>query len=66
MLTEGYFYYEGYDISSGTLQITTQDRGYIQEGLGGKKLDLLEKAAADVLGSLHRVSLPEKRMAFRG
>ena len=65
ILTEGYFYYEWFNIGTGALRISTPDRSYAQNGLGGKRPDLPEKHTADVPGSLHRVSLPEKRMAFR-
>lgn len=58
-------YYQGADISSGTVELTTHDRRYNQAGLGIKTLLSIEKYQVDVLGNCYKVRLPEKRLLFR-
>ena len=61
---EGLYYYQGSDISSGAITVTTHDRRYSLSGLGVKTLQSIEKYQVDVLGNYHKVRLPEKRMSF--
>ncbi len=63
--TEGLFYYDGLDISAGTIGIGFHDRSYSSRGVGIKSLKQLRKYQVDVLGNVYAVSLPEKRQTFR-
>lgn len=64
-MTEGLFYFDGF-LTVESLKISSHNRLYLQKGLGGKTLDLIEKCDVDVLGNVSRIRLPEKRMGFGG
>lgn len=57
-------YYQGSNISTGAIGLSTHDRRYSQSGLGIKTLLSVEKYQVDVLGNYHKVHLPEKRLSF--
>jgi CRISPR-associated endonuclease Csn1 len=65
LTNDALLYFKGLDIATGALGLTTHDRRYLQHGLGGKTLDLIEKYRVDVLGNYEPVRLPEKRMRFK-
>jgi CRISPR-associated endonuclease Csn1 len=56
-------YFEGGDISTGAVSVTTHDNAYIVRGLGFKTLQKIEKYQVDVLGNYTRVK-KEKRQLF--
>lgn len=58
-------YYQGSNISTGAIELSTHDRRYSQSSLGIKTLLSIEKYQVDVLGNYHKVHLPEKRLSFR-
>ncbi|MEG0998863.1 MAG: type II CRISPR RNA-guided endonuclease Cas9 [Clostridiales bacterium] len=62
---EFYLYYVGMNISTASLTVTSHDRGYLLPSLGVKRLKSLEKYEVDVLGNIHKVQLPQKRMFFK-
>lgn len=57
-------YYVKAGISVAQITIQTHDNRYIQPSLGIKSLKELRKYEVDVLGQIHEVKLPEKRMPF--
>ena len=57
-------YFTKAGISSGSWKVTTHDRKYQCESLGIKRLQKIEKYEVDVLGSIHRVAIPETRQVF--
>ncbi len=57
-------YYVKCGIGSASIAIQTNDNKYVQESLGVKKLEKLEKYEVDILGNYHKVKLPEKRLPF--
>lgn len=57
-------YYIKAGISVASIAIQTHDGKYIQENLGIKSLEKMEKYEVDVLGNYHKVKLPEKRLSF--
>ena len=57
-------YYIKAGISVAQITIQTHDNRYIQPSLGIKTLEKLKKYEVDVLGQIHEVKLPEKRMPF--
>ena len=57
-------YYVKADISTGSIAIQSNDNSYSKRGLGIKTLEKLKKYEVDVLGQIHEVKLPEKRMPF--
>lgn len=56
-------YFEGGDISTGAVSVTTHDNAYIARGLGFKTLQKVEKYQVDVLGNYTRVK-KERRQLF--
>ena len=56
-------YFEGGNISTGVISVTTHDNAYIAESLGFKTLQKVEKYQVDVLGNYTRVK-KEKRQLF--
>ena len=56
-------YFEGGNISTGAVSVTTHDNAYIADGLGFKSLQKVEKYQVDVLGNYTRVK-KEKRQLF--
>ena len=58
-------YYVSADISSGSIEIDSHDSKYNKRGIGIKTLVELKKYEIDVLGNIHEVKLPEKRMDFK-
>lgn len=61
---EGYFYYQGCDISSASITIENNDSTYYQKSLGVQSLECFQKCVVDVLGNIHIVK-KERRMKFR-
>lgn len=61
---EGLFYYNGCNISTGAIGITTHDRSYEIGSLGAKSLPFMQKYQVDVLGNYTPVKIPEKRQGF--
>ena len=57
-------YYVKADISTGSIEIQNNNNSYTRRGLGIKTLKQLKKYEVDVLGQIHEVKLPEKRMPF--
>lgn len=57
-------YYVKAGISVAQIAIQTHDNKYFQSSLGIKSLKELKKYEVDVLGQIHEVKLPEKRMSF--
>lgn len=57
-------YYEGMNISTGAITISTPDNAYTLPGLGVKTLATLKKFEVDVLGNVREVS-KETRQQFR-
>ena len=57
-------YYVKADISTGSITMQTHDGRYVRTGLGIKTLKIIKKYEVDVLGQIHEVKLPEKRMPF--
>lgn len=62
---DGMYYYQGADISTAAISLSTHDRRYSARGVGFKTLQLVEKYQVDILGNYYPVKSPEKRMAFR-
>ncbi len=61
--SEGYLYYSGMNISTGSLGVFTHDHTYNIAGLGVKTLPKLQKCVVDVLGNISFVK-KEKRQCF--
>lgn len=61
---EVFGYYLQCGISNASISIVTPDRKYVQPSLGIRNLKELKKYQVDILGNLHEVKIPEKRMAF--
>ena len=61
---EWFLYYSTANISSGAIGVMTHDRKYFKEGLGIKKLRMIQKYEVDILGEYHPVHLPEVRRTF--
>ncbi len=59
---EGYFYFQGVNISTGSITIENNDSTYYSEP-GPRNLVSFEKYEVDVLGNIHKVN-KEKRMGF--
>ncbi len=58
-------YYKSADIHSASIEIDSHDSKYNKRGIGIKTLGELKKYEVDVLGNIHEVKLPEKRMNFK-
>lgn len=58
-------YYKVADIHSASIEIDSHDSKYNKRGIGIKQLVELKKYEVDVLGNIHEVKLPEKRMNFK-
>lgn len=56
-------YFEGGNIATGAVSVTTHDNAYIAGSLGFKTLQKVEKYQVDVLGNYTRVK-KEKRQLF--
>lgn len=56
-------YFEGGNISTGAITVTTHDDAYIADGLGFKTLQKVQKYQVDVLGNYTPVK-KEKRQTF--
>lgn len=61
---EFFAYYTGTNISAGAFGVENHDRTYYIDGLGVKRLPLLEKYEVDVLGNVTKVK-KETRRGFR-
>lgn len=58
-------YFVRFKTGDASMLITTHDRRFKIESLGGKTLLSIEKYQVDVLGNYFPVTLPERRMKFR-
>lgn len=57
-------YYVKAGISTASITIINQDKSYEQPSLGLKSLMLIKKYQVGVLGDIHEVKIPEKRVEF--
>lgn len=57
-------YYIRADISSASLTLINHDNTYSAKGIGIKTLLELKKYEVDILGNIHEVKIPEKRLGF--
>ena len=64
MQNGGFFYYKGINISTGAAEILAPDGVYLQESLGVKTLQKIEKWTVDVLGEEIRPVRREARQGF--
>jgi hypothetical protein len=56
-------YFNGMNIASASIKLTTHDNAYVKEGVGVKRLSCIEKYEVDLLGNCNKVG-KEKRRKF--
>lgn len=53
-LNEGLFYYNGFDISTSSIEIFTHDRCYTISGAGMQNLEIFEKYHVNIMGKVYK------------
>ena len=61
---EKYWYYRGFDISTGTITVDSNDREIEKQRISVKKAALIKKYQVGMLGDIHEIK-KEKRQSIK-